>query len=52
MRRFKSVSQAQKFLDIDAAVSNLFNLGRRLISANHYRSLREDAFKDWSRAVA
>jgi putative transposase len=52
MRRFKSVSQAQKFLDTHTAVSNLFNLGRHLISANHYRSLREDAFENWGRAVA
>jgi putative transposase len=52
MRRFKSVKQAQKFLDTHAAVSNNFNLGRHLISANHYRNLREDAFKNWNRAVA
>jgi putative transposase len=52
MRRFKSVSQAQKFLDTHAAVSNLFNLGRHLISAKNYRSLREDAFENWGRAVA
>ena len=52
MRRFKSVSQARKFLDTHAAVNNHFNLGRHLVSANHYRDLREDAFKNWSRAVA
>lgn len=52
MRRFKSVKQAQNFLDTHAAVSNHFNLGRHLVSANHYRGLREDAFKNWSRAVA
>jgi putative transposase len=52
MRRFKSVKQAQNFLDTRAAVSNLFNLGRHLVSANHYRDIREDAFKNWNRAVA
>jgi putative transposase len=52
MRRLKSVRQAQNFLDIHSALSNHFNLGRHLISANHYRDLREDAFKNWSRAVA
>ena len=37
MRRFKSVVQAQRFLGVHAAVYNLFNLGRHLISASHYR---------------
>jgi putative transposase len=35
MRRFKSIVQAQRFLDIHSAVCNLFNLGRHLISANY-----------------
>ena len=52
MRRFKSTSQAQRFLRAHAAVSNLFNLGRHLVRAEHYRNLRESAFADWSRAVA
>jgi len=52
MRRFKSVRQAQKFLGAHAAVSNLFNLGRHLVSANHYRKLREGALSEWSKAVA
>jgi putative transposase len=52
MRRFKSVSQAQIFLDTHAAVSYHFNLGRHLIAANHYRDLMEDAFKNWGWAVA
>ena len=52
MRRFKSVRQAQRFLGVHAVVSNLFNLGRHLIRAEHYRDLRESAFADWSRAVA
>jgi putative transposase len=52
MRRFKSVKQAQRFLGAHAAVSNLFNLGRHLVRAEHYRNLRESAFAEWSRAVA
>ena len=52
MRRFKSVKQAQRFLGVHAAVYNLFNLGRHLVSADHYRNLRSGAFNDWSRAVA
>ena len=52
MRKFKSVKQAQRFLGAHAAVSNLFNFGRHLVKAEHYRSLRTSAFADWSRAVA
>jgi len=52
MRRFKSVGQAQKFLGVHAAVYNLFNLGRHLIRAEHYRNLREGAFGRWVEAVA
>ena len=52
MRKFKSVGQAQRFVTAHAAVYNLFNLGRHLIRAEHYRSLRVSAFNEWSRAVA
>jgi len=52
MRRFKSVRQAQRFLGAHAAVSNLFNLGRHHVRAQHYRDLRVSAFGEWSRAVA
>ena len=52
MRKFKSVRQAQRFLGVHSAVSNLFNLGRHLVSASHYRNLRGSAFSEWSRAVA
>ena len=43
MRKFKSVRQAQRFLGAHAAVSNLFNLGRHLVGAQHYRDLRVSA---------
>jgi len=52
MRRFKSKSQAQRFLDTHASVYNLFNLGRHLISPSHYRSLRTSAFIEWNKAIA
>jgi putative transposase len=52
MRRFKSVAQAQKFLSAHATVYNLFNLGRHLVRAQHYRDLRISAFSEWERAVA
>ena len=52
MRKFKSMKQAQGFVTAHAAVQNLFNLGRHLVRAEHYRDLRVSAFDEWSRAVA
>lgn len=52
MRKFKSMRQAQRFLGAHAAVSNLFNLGRHMVRAEHYRNLRISAFTEWKRAVA
>jgi len=52
MRCFKSTQQAQRFLSIHAMVYNLFNLGRHLISAEHYRLLRQSAFVSWKYAAA
>jgi putative transposase len=52
VRRFKSPRQAQRFLSIHAAVYNLFNLGRHLLSAIHYRLLRQGAISSWRQAAA
>ncbi len=52
MRRFKSTLQTQRFLSVHAVVYNLFNLGRHLISAEHYRLLRQRAFMSWKEAAA
>ena len=52
MRRFKTVQQAQRFLSTHAAVYNLFNLDRHLVSAKHYCLFRECAFASWKRAAA
>ena len=52
MRRFKSMKQAQRFVAAHAAVTNLFNLSRHLVRAEHYRDLRISAFAEWGRAVA
>jgi len=52
MRRFKSTQQAQRFLSVHAAVYNLFNLGRHLVSASHYRDLRQGAFASWCSVTA
>jgi len=52
MRRFKSMQQAQRFLTVHAAVYNLFNLGRHLVSAKNYRVFRLRAFASWNYAAA
>ena len=52
MRRFKSVLQAQRFLGAHAAVYNLFNLDRHLVSAENYPYFRLRAFATWDKAVA
>ena len=51
MRRFKSMEQAQRFLGAHAALSNLFNLGRHLVSASNYRDLRQEAFASWKKVT-
>lgn len=51
MCRFKSAYLAQRFLTVHAAVSNLFNVGQHLISAKHYRLLRQRAFASWEYAT-
>lgn len=52
MRQFKSIRWAQRFLDVHAAVYNLFNLGRHLASAENYRYFSLRAFVSWEKAVS
>jgi putative transposase len=52
MRRFKSTHQAQRFLSTHATVYNLFNLGRHLISAKHYRFFRQRTLASWKCVAA
>lgn len=49
MRKFKSQSQAQRFLSCHGVVNNLFRLGRHLMKAKNYRVFRERAFVEWGR---
>jgi putative transposase len=49
MRRFKSQGQAQRFLSCHGTVNNLFRLGRHLLKAPNYRTLRARAFNEWVR---
>ena len=52
MRKFKSMEQAQRFLDVHGAVYNWFNLGRHLVSAKTYKLFRLRAFVSWEKAAA
>jgi putative transposase len=52
MRKFKSVQQAHRFLNVHAAVYNLFNLGRHLVSAETYGFFRLRSFASWKIAAA
>ena len=43
---------AQRFLDVHAAVCNLFKLGRHLVSAKTYKLFRLRVFVSWEKAAA
>ena len=51
MRRFKSPTQAQRFLSLHGLVGNLFHVGRHLLRAKHYRLFRLRAFLYWQQAA-
>ncbi len=51
MRRFKSPGQAQRFLSFHGLVNNLFRRQRHLLSARHYRTLRDRAFVTWQQTT-
>jgi putative transposase len=51
MQRFKSAGSAQRFLSVQAAVYNTFNLQRHLISRTTLRTFRAEATSQWRAAV-
>ena len=51
MKRFKSPGSAQRFLSIHAAVYNVFNVQRHLISRRILRSFRAQAMLTWRHAT-
>jgi putative transposase len=51
MRRFKSAGQAQRFLSFHGLVNNLCRQQRHILSATHYRKLRDQAFTIWEQAL-
>ena len=48
---FKSMKQAQRFLNAHVAVYNLFNLARHVVSAEAYRYFRLRSFASWKNAA-
>src|SRR5271156_265928 len=52
MQRFKSPGSAQRFLAVQAAVHNTFNVQRHLVSRNTLRVLRGEALQNWRAAPA
>jgi putative transposase len=51
MKRFKSSRSAQRFLSIHAAVYNVFNIQRHLISRRSLRVFRKQATQTWRQAT-
>jgi len=52
MQRFKSAKSAQRFLSTHAAVYNIFNIQRHLISRKTLRLFRGEAMSIWQSATA
>ena len=52
MQRFKSAGSAQRFLAVHAAVYNVFNTERHLISRRTLRTFRAEAMATWHAATA
>jgi transposase-like protein len=52
MQRSKSLSSAQRFLSVHAAIHNTLNTQRHLTSRNALRILRGEAFDTWRNATA
>jgi putative transposase len=48
MKRFKSASQAQRFLSAHDGINNLFHLRRHQVPATQYRVDRAQAFRVWA----
>ena len=52
MRRFKSIQQAQRFLESHGAIYNLFNLHRHSLNRKYFKLFRLRSFAAWDAIVA
>lgn len=52
MRRFKSASQAQRFLSVHGVIQNRFRVGRHLLKSMNHRLLRSRSFEVWRTVTA
>jgi putative transposase len=52
MRRFRSIKQAQRFLESHAAVYNLFNLHRHALDRRCFKLFRIRSFATWNAITA
>jgi putative transposase len=52
MQRFKSAGSAQRFLSTRAAIYNVFNVQRHLISRRTLRQFRAEAMSRWDAVTA
>jgi transposase-like protein len=52
MQGFKSAASAQRFVSVHAAVYNVFNVQRHLISRATFRRFRATAHHAWNMATA
>ncbi len=48
MRRFKSRQQAEQFVSVHNVVTSHFRPRRHLLSASHYREIRQQRFRAWN----
>src|SRR5262245_605842 len=51
MRRFKSASQAQRFLSAFGIISSHFRVGRHLFTARSYRAVMKTRFAVWEEVI-
>jgi putative transposase len=52
MRRFKSASQAQRFLSVHGVIQNRFRVGWHLLKSMNHRLLRSRSFEVWRTVTA
>ena len=52
MQGFKSAASAQRFISVHAAVYNVFNVQRHLISRATFYGFRTDAHRAWNYATS